>query len=653
MSGNFTLSSKQNPCCVCGRDKDGDCRMREAENLVLCHTFQDKQDPINGYEWIQHSDKGAGWGVWVAEKPKKASRPEPVKRSEFVYCDRDGNPFLRVTRNGRDFYQSRYENGLWINGLTDETKKQVPIYRYPEIQDAIAEGLQIFWVEGEGVAESLWNLGIPATTTVGGSKGYRNYGNYKDDLKGADLVLCPDRDKLGIEYMQEVAKDFPKAKWCRVYPKSPLWQRLPDNGGLDAVDWIAEGATVVDFASAIAPSLFPEKKEPASRVESDDWDEFQLLVAKVAFEIEQPLEQEFRLRRLCQKYNMPIGFGQQVRRWLTGSTQPFEIQWVEDFLEKKIEDRQWVIASHIPLGSVINICATGGSGKTVLAYDWTKHIVAGLDWNGFRTKQGKVMLVQDDEPELDARDKMDIARFYDLPRRQCAITFKWQFSEIEQLDRFIEKENILVCVIDSLGSTNPGFDRDKPEFSENIKLLRDIASKRGMTFIVLDHTNKGGTQLGTVTVRNAVSELVYLTKPTEDERRLNDLSNEHRILWYDKSRSGLADTKFVLEQQPLTYGYRHLGVLGAVSHGESLTKRIVDFVSQHAEPLTVSKVRNEFGLEYEKTELQLEQLRRTGMLDSEWVLKGSDRYRVYYLKNKGQTSEPAQQQQSTPRWEEF
>lgn len=70
-----------------------------------------------------------------------------------------------------------------------------------------------FWVEGEGIADLLWELGIPATTTLGGSKGYSKYGDYSADLKGVNLILCPDRDKPGIQYMADVAVDYPNAKW--------------------------------------------------------------------------------------------------------------------------------------------------------------------------------------------------------------------------------------------------------------------------------------------------------------------------------------------------------------------------------------------------------------------------------------------------------
>ena len=106
-------------------------------------------------------------------------------------------------------------------------------------------------VEGEGCADALWNIGIAATTTLGGSKKYRNYGDYSEDLKDACLVLCPDCDSVGIAHMEEIAQDFPAAQWCYPFPDSPRWQNLPKHGELDINDWIAEGATAEQIRAAV------------------------------------------------------------------------------------------------------------------------------------------------------------------------------------------------------------------------------------------------------------------------------------------------------------------------------------------------------------------------------------------------------------------
>ena len=54
----------------------------------------------------------------------------------------------------------------------------------------------------------LWALDIPATTTIGGSGGYKTYGDYSNDLKSARLILAPDRDSSGLKYVANFQRDF-------------------------------------------------------------------------------------------------------------------------------------------------------------------------------------------------------------------------------------------------------------------------------------------------------------------------------------------------------------------------------------------------------------------------------------------------------------
>lgn len=270
----FTPSSKKSPCPVCGREKDGDCRTSEQGNLVFCHTYQtgDKDEKVNGYRFHHTSDKGAGWGVWVwhqeNEKGKVSGlkiRPKVEQRQYFNYPDRSGKDLIRVVRQKGgtiEFYQEYWseKQSAWIpaSKVPDAAKaaarKAVPIYRYAEVQMAIKLGSPIVWVEGESAADALWAIGIAATTSIGGSKALTQWGDYSKDLNGANLIIAPDRDKQGIQYADAVRDMFktlnPSTLNC--YPKSPVWENLPDDGGLDVADWIAEGATKIDLVNAVS-----------------------------------------------------------------------------------------------------------------------------------------------------------------------------------------------------------------------------------------------------------------------------------------------------------------------------------------------------------------------------------------------------------------
>ncbi|AFZ15697.1 hypothetical protein Cri9333_4941 (plasmid) [Crinalium epipsammum PCC 9333] len=269
-------SGKNQPCPICSRTKDGDCKFSETE--ALCHTHIDGE-PIglnNSTHLLLWKYNGAtkdrGWGQYRLDTRERQERKEirAKSRKEYFYDDRNGNRLIKVTRvddgQGRkQFYQSHWDGEKWVNGLTDEVKKAVPIYKYQQVRSAIANGQLIFMVEGEGVADALWELGIAATTTLGGSKKYRTYGDYSQDLAGALLVISPDRDECGLEHMEDINQDFPDAQWCYCFPDSPLWQHIPKNTGVDLADWINnDKATATDIMNAVGAKRELKQFKPSS-----------------------------------------------------------------------------------------------------------------------------------------------------------------------------------------------------------------------------------------------------------------------------------------------------------------------------------------------------------------------------------------------------
>ncbi len=298
-SSKFTYSSRRNPCPVCGRTKDSDCRWNG--ELVHCHTLAKFSLSIG--EVVQGSDGqqwaylgGSGNGTWALFKPHKEQRkndwtpkptsstkrptaptpavapstvaktPRPKGEKNFIYHDADGRPVIRVTRvddeHGKRFRQFRWENGEWIAGLTEQVARQVRLYRIAEAR-ALAEqsGHPIFLVEGESCVDRLMELGIPATTSIGGAGKWSKYGfpNYLEDLRSLRVILCPDADRIGLDHMLDVEKSLRAhgieiVGWLLAPPDAP-WENLPDKGGLDVADWLENGATVEEILSSVRVSL--------------------------------------------------------------------------------------------------------------------------------------------------------------------------------------------------------------------------------------------------------------------------------------------------------------------------------------------------------------------------------------------------------------
>jgi hypothetical protein len=249
----YVYSGRSRPCPICDRTKDPDCRWND--EVVFCHSHIDQDASVEGYVYRGATADGL-WGQYFSTSAQAEKPTRPQQRQDFFYPTRQGQPLVKVMRVDRGsgtkfFVQYHWDGQRWVKGLTPAVRKQVPIYRYAEVRREIAAGQAIWMVEGEGCADALWSVGIPATTTLGGSKKYRSYGNYAQDLEGAHLVLCPDLDQVGMAHMEEIAQDFPKAQWCYPYPESLRWQNLPKHGGLDIADWITEGATAEQIRAAV------------------------------------------------------------------------------------------------------------------------------------------------------------------------------------------------------------------------------------------------------------------------------------------------------------------------------------------------------------------------------------------------------------------
>lgn len=318
------------------------------------------------------------------------------------------------------------------------------------------------------------------------------------------------------------------------------------------------------------------------------------------------------------------------------NSKPFNPIDLHDFLARGTDEREWLVAAHISVSTTLVLFADGGVGKTLLGYDIGKAIATGKPWNGFRVRQGKVLIVQTDEPEIDTRERLNIANFAtEVARGAVQIETNWQFSQIRRLREWIARERPVFVMIDSLTSANriSGDQEKDATYASSLYELRDIANEYNCSIMVLHHENKGGGARGTTAIRNNVSEVWRLRKGEQKEI----LTPTQRVLEVEKSRSGCSGT-FKIELNVEDYSWQHLGDFGADenSAGLPLSARLLNYLE--ARP----------GLKFEPEELalefsgstkeairkQLERLRKKGLIDHEDRIKqretGTVRYKVYY-----------------------
>ena len=275
--GNLVSSSKSNPCPVCGRTKDGDCRISSDGKMVLCHQNFDnaKTQQTNLWHYDGTSSDGR-CGVYVFKEPTtKSIRPKDTRY--WYYPDRNGSPLIRVVRvddgkGKKKVWQEHWDKNTesWVKGWGDVARASIPIYRYREVREAIAQRKAIYTVEGEPCADILWKLGLAATTNIGGGTQFTLTDS--GDLQGAELiVIVPDRDEKGIEHAEKVAEYFPQPPlWLYPFPESKVWENLPKDHGLDIADWIEHNKlTADDIVKAIGEKRVFKTPAPAPQAASN------------------------------------------------------------------------------------------------------------------------------------------------------------------------------------------------------------------------------------------------------------------------------------------------------------------------------------------------------------------------------------------------
>lgn len=322
-------------------------------------------------------------------------------------------------------------------------------------------------------------------------------------------------------------------------------------------------------------------------------------------------------------------------------TEPFAPIDVTEFLNSDQPHRQWLVAGHISLASTIGLIADGGVGKILLIYDLCKAIATGNPWNDFRTMRSKVLIIQTDEPEVDTKERLNIAGFQDLETGWVFIETNWQFSKIRQLETWIEQhfggESGFV-VIDSMSSSNRSTQSEENDSSYASPLyeLRDIANRKNVTLVVLHHTNKLGAARGTTAFRNNLSEVWVLRKGDPKD----NLKPTQRILEIEKSRSG-CNGIFQIELNIDDYSWDYQGDFGLDEDAPvPLKARILNWLEQNRgtkyeseELLEVSTVGA--GSTKEAIRKQLGRLNRQGLVDCEYRTRqsqaGTRHYKIYFL----------------------
>jgi len=551
----------------------------------------------------------------------------------FVYQNRDKEQVINVIRddssgkkNIRQDYPTVPKDSGKRKAAIDQLRKNILPYRYYDaIEASETTGLPIFIVEGELTSDRLWEIGLPSITFLGGSGQYRANGDYSQLFRGKKVVLCPDRDEPGIALMKEVASDNPGAQWLYAEPNNFEWESLPQKGGYDLADWLDDGA---DYEIILASIVSKDRHEGKDGLPSFEEiiSTFERMVglygndARIAFEARQWME----------SHGIKLS-PQETEKLLVEARGRVHGREEMEILDAKAiaqseDSRKWTIAGILPESSVMLLAAAPGSGKSTILYNWALHVATGKDWSNRRCKQGKVLVIQCDEPVVDAAEKLQIIGYDDDALASGTIDFidRWRFSNIPQLLSYVQRNHPQLIMIDSLTSCLAGMDVDliRSDAGNCIYELRDIANQYGCSIVILHHLNKSGGIRDSSSFEANVSEVVKLYRTDN-----NPDSTQFMFEW-TKSRSGLAGKHF-MQRDPSTYGWYYKGP--AVGGNEALDNLVNMINSRKHERFDRNAAAAASG-SWDRAIVGrlLEVARRQGLIDTSFIVgPNGERTRMY------------------------
>lgn len=260
----LTEVNAKNPCPHCGKP---DWCYSLPNGATVCN----RGNIASGWVDSGKKDKQGAAILFPESWQGKAPEPKVIKKREWVYVSRlEPHPDLvKVIRHDLDngkkkVFQNFWNGSEWLKSRPKSLEREeIPIYRYLSIQSAIQRGETIFIVEGEPCADILWSLGLAATCNIQGAKSF-SLSDAADVVGAKKIVLCPDRDRPGVELMEKWEKALKglEVEYLYAFPEKD-WGRLPASDGLDVADWIKEAGVTKEMILAAVGVVPPGIGETA------------------------------------------------------------------------------------------------------------------------------------------------------------------------------------------------------------------------------------------------------------------------------------------------------------------------------------------------------------------------------------------------------
>jgi ssDNA-binding Zn-finger/Zn-ribbon topoisomerase 1 len=488
--------------------------------------------------------------------PAKLSTPK-LKR-EYIYKHKDGTPLIKVVR----FDSGTGKKDIHQKSLIDfkqprELAKFVVPYKYTEALRALSDGHEyVFWVEGEKCCDALWNINLPAVSTLGGSK-------FKPErdanlFPAEKVVVVPDCDTTGVKYAKQVEHNYQGCKTLYPFPDHHKWNNPPESGGMDIADWLHTGATKEDIFNNLkttSDKFIDEAKTLKDKLEDG--------LQKID-KLENVLLRTCALETLKKELGLLSGniFDQLVNTLIRSNenNEPTDF----DSIMASDEGLKPIVNDLLAVGLTLWV-GDGFSGKSSIVYQILEAVSKGEEFAGqFPTTKAHTMIIQLDEPLANMKQKFRRMAF-DPNRENFKVVWDFHPLMIPELEKWIVKHNTKVLAIDSLLRVCDGIqDICSAEMGLFIYRLNKIASKHNISIILVHHLNRDQKkQLNRVVTKNDIYGSGYIYNGTSDcyafwKMKEEDSSEYRWILKNLKARSSIVDENETYEFSGNEEDYRFL-----------------------------------------------------------------------------------------------
>lgn len=382
---------------------------------------------------------------------------------------------------------------------------------------------RVWFAEGENATKAIRKAGEVATCGAWGASTHTFNEDTFEVFRGRDVILWPDNDQAGREYMAAVRRAI------RPVAKSITVVAAPVPPGGDAVEYFSAGGKVADLLEGVIfePTVdvlaqdrltvrMPADSNGALTFEFED-----LHYKREALEANLTVQASWEPETYDQFINLKSqstreGLVRALKAQFGGDqnwTQAVSVAYSRvkrayDEVPKAIqvdelpdEPDEFLIDTLVPSGAPTVFFGLGSSGKSTLTKRLALEIALGGEFLGYRvTRPGGVVVMDYEDPKKVRRWFRRILAGMDLDPellRELPIYF-WPprgeslASHVSGLRRFCEEREVVAVLIDSAMPACGG----EPEKSEPALAFFNALSAVGVTSIIVSHVSKGEADLG-------------------------------------------------------------------------------------------------------------------------------------------------------------